>query len=281
MQVQQLQQQQQKPSTNPQNVNIAPNAQHAVTNFSPDTALDATTALLRSDLAPIPTSADHKAVWACVPAGATLTSLEVWSYFHGHNSTVAAKVSSSGKVTGYGPGWLGTSTVSGLKYIHSTAAPALQAGEDPPENPNPTIDYQDARGTANAKFSKVTMGVFYEFPLLSASLAPGHVPVVLAPEVGTNDNTKNFDARMRVRTDSNGATMTDKKTGKVLWGDVQGVWCKESGNVASYDGMVDDCLKKLHALKKPGSNDNYLATALGVADIKRFYLTGHSGDRRV
>jgi hypothetical protein len=278
----------------PGNIRVAPNNQHAVTAFSVDAALDATTALLKSDLAPLQSvSPDHKAVWACVPSGATLDSPEVWLYFHGHNNFVTAKVV-NGSVVRYVPDWPQSSSVTGAKYVFQSSTGRIGstfdvAATEIPGDQTTSLVYGNRLAAAQQKNASPVMGVYYEFTLLSASLAPNHVPIVLAPEDGVDEPTFDIgwspqftiDPRTKKATKdpATGNYVALRDAGKVKWAQIHSPWSVEkAGSMSTLDPMIDDCLKKLQALNKPGSTtDKYLGKSIGVADLKRFYLTGHSG----
>lgn len=116
-----------------------------------------------------------------------------------------------------------------------------------------------AKGTAQGP-----AGHFYKLDQFDPALP--HHPLVLAPEDShhTHDMT------------------TDKTTGQPVW---DGFWAKESvvGTLSSASGLGDlitDCFQRLTALPivptPSGGAANYL-TSNGAANIKRIYLTGHSG----
>jgi hypothetical protein len=277
----------------PGNINVAPNNPHAVAAFSLDTALDATTALFKSDFAPLQNvSPDHKAVWACVPSDATLDSPEVWLYFHGHNNFVTAKVA-NGSVGRYLPDWPQRSTTTGAKYVYQSSTGRIKANFDVtaaeiPNDQTTSLVFANRQGAAQQKNSTPVMGVYYEFTLLSASLAPNHVPIVLAPEDGVDDPLFDIGSSPQFtidpttkqpKKDATGSFVALRDSGGVKWTQIHSPWSVESaGTMSTLDSMVDDCLKKLQALNKQGSTtDKYLSRNIGVANLKRFYLTGHSG----
>ncbi len=122
-----------------------------------------------------------------------------------------------------------------------------------PANPDTTI-------ATNKGVAQGPAGHFYGFDALSTSGA--HHPLVFLPEDGhhAHDLKKN-------------------KEGNMVW---DGFWCKESsvGTLSSSGGLgdvVEDCLQRLFVLPTVPPGKNYLTKELHLKDLKRLYLTGHSG----
>ena len=223
-----------------------------------DEALDANTALIYSPKAPLaglfsPKGAtpppdpdqvrkDDRAVWAFVPSTFTPDKPEVLIYLHGHNYFVTAKRNvATSKVEARVSDWL--------------------------------LDNEGKAGAAAKGAAKGPAGNFYDFDKLAASLP--HHPLILLPEDGHNTH----DLKQVLNPDK--TPKVDPVTNKPVM-EWDGFWCKElPGTLATATGLgdlIENCSERLSVLPVvPANGKNYLGKKIAVADIKRLFLTGHSG----
>ena len=180
---------------------------------------------------------DDRAVWVCVSSGFKVDAPEVLVHFHGHNYYVTARRTAAGAVEARLADWL--------------------AG---------TVD---SRVAASKGASQGPAGHFYGFDALSASLP--HQPLVLLPEDGHHVHDPKIDKRTKL-------PVLDA-AGNPVW---DGFWCKESlvdtlASATGLDDVVENCLQRLFVLPVVPPGHNYLTKELHLRDMKRLFLTGHSG----
>jgi hypothetical protein len=125
------------------------------------------------------------------------------------------------------------------------------------------------QAVAKAKgVSQGPAGHFYGFDALSSALP--HHPLVLLPEDGHHVHDPKIDKKTQ-------QPVLDA-SGNPVW---DGFWCKESaGTLAGATGLddvVENCLGRLFVLPVVPPGNNYLTKELHLSDMKRLYLTGHSG----
>jgi hypothetical protein len=214
-----------------------------------DHALDAQAAMLFCPKAPLAeaTATDRSAVWACVPPGHDVDAPRVLVYFHGHNYFVTAAQSATkagSRVVARAPDWLSGRGLSAATLKGAAQGPA---------------------------------GSFYKFDALASMAGCPSPPLVLLPEDSSEDAT--YDPSLVPA-----PTRADPDARKVK----QGFWARESslGTLAdptTLGEMIDDCLDRLTRLSPTGAvvatpgTGSYLAKALRSTEVKRLFLTGHSG----
>jgi hypothetical protein len=127
------------------------------------------------------------------------------------------------------------------------------------------ITGSDAGTARNKGVAQGPAGHFYQFDVLASSLP--HKPLILLPEDGHHTHDPKID----------------KDTKQPIPGSFDGFWCKEStvGTLTTRGGLGDaiaNCLERLSVLPVvPATGANYLTKKLALTDLKRLYLTAHSG----
>jgi len=205
---------------------VTPHGTSSVPNPTTNIGLDANTALLYSDNAPLASASrggDAKAVWACVPNRFVPSIPQLLVYFHGNDYFVTAELK-NGAAVGRRPDWWTKST--------SKVDPVAAV---PPKGNKP--------GRAAIPNGQGACGHYYKFDAIDAvvSSTVTNLPLVLLPEDGM----------------ASGQTYPS--------------------GTATLEAMVDDCLTGLFKLAKPGGGSNYLTQQLHPKDMRRLFLTGHSG----
>jgi len=209
---------------------------------------------------------DDRAVWAFVPDKFDPAKPELLIYFHGHNYFVTARRNGS-TVEARRPDWITTN------------------------------DNNDQTRAATKGAAQGPAGTFYKLDQLDPALA--HHPLALAPE----DGHRTHDLKGVFEKDASGKTVlgTDGKPipvlqkgpdGNVIVGpdgkpkqvmEWDGFWVKESdvGTLSAASGLGDlitNVFARLFVLPVvPLNGKNYLTKQIVANDVKRFFLTGHSG----
>ena len=207
---------------------------------------------------------DDRAVWAFIPAAFDPAKPELLLYLHGHNYFVTAKRNGT-KVEGRAPDWISKANSDDNRAASKAAAQGPLGTFYKLDQLDPALPHHPiALAPENAHQTHGMKGVFEKDAKGNNILGPDNKPIPVFQ--------KDKDGNPVLGKDG-------KPLQELVW---DGFWAKElPGTLSTGAGMgdmVDNVFARLFVLPVvPVNGKNYLTKQIAANDIKRFFLTGHSG----